>query len=55
MIGKNSASLSKTSLPSKRRFYSYLNMEDITDVDYTNIKRGCKDFKIKNKGYIIVS
>ena len=30
-------------------------MEDITDVDYTNTKRGYKDFKIKNKGYIIVS
>ena len=55
MIGKNSALLSKTYYSQKEDFYSYLNMEDITDVDYTNTKRGYKDFKIKNKGYIIVS
>ena len=31
-------------------FYSHLNMEDITDADYANAKRVCKDFKIKNLG-----
>ena len=25
-----------------------MNMEDITDVDYTHPKRVCKDFEIKN-------
>ena len=25
-------------------FYSHLNMEDITDVDYTHTKKNCKDF-----------
>ena len=25
-------------------------MEDITDVDYTHVKRVCKDFKITNLG-----
>ena len=29
-------------------FYSHLNMEDITDADYTHAKRVCKDFEIKN-------
>ena len=31
-------------------FYSHLNMEDITDADYTHEKRICKDFKIKKLG-----
>ena len=30
--------------------YSHLNMEDITDADYTNKKRVCKDVEIKNLG-----
>ena len=47
MIGKNSTSLPKTSLPEKEDFYSYLNMEDITNADYTHAKRVCKDFEIK--------
>ena len=34
----------------KRRFYSHLNMEDITDADYANAKRVCKDFKIRHLG-----
>ena len=41
---------SETSLPEKKHFYSHLNMEDITDADYVNAKRVCKDFEIKNLG-----
>ena len=41
---------SETSLPEKEDFYSHLNMEDITDADYTHAKRVCKDFKINNLG-----
>ena len=40
----------ETSLPEKQYFHSQLNMEDISDVDYTHVKRVCKDFKIKNLG-----
>ena len=40
----------ETSLPEKEDFYSHLNMEDITDVDYTHTKRVWKDFEIKNLG-----
>ena len=40
----------KTSLPEKEGFYSHLNMEDITDVDYAHAKRVCNDFEIKNVG-----
>ena len=40
----------KTSLPEKEDFYSHLNMEDITDADYTYGKRVCKDFEMKNLG-----
>ena len=29
-------------------FYSHLDMEDVTDVDYSNTKRVCKDFEIKD-------
>ena len=36
----------KTLLPEKKCFYSYLNMEDVTDADYTNAKRVWKDFEI---------
>ena len=28
----------------KEYFYSYWNMEDITDADYAHAKRVCKDF-----------
>ena len=34
----------ETSLPEKEDFYSHLNMEDITDADYTHAKRVCKNF-----------
>ena len=40
----------KTSLSEKEDFYSDLNMEDITRVDYTHAKRICKDFERKNLG-----
>ena len=38
---------SETSLPEKEKFYSHLNMEDITDVDYAHEERVFKDFEIK--------
>ena len=37
-------------LPEKEGFYNHLNMEDITDADYADAKKICKDFKIKNLG-----
>ena len=40
----------ETSLPEKEDFYSHLNIEDITDADYTHTKRVCKDFKTKILG-----
>ena len=40
----------ETLFPGKEDFYSHLNMEYITDVDYTHAKRVCKDFEIKNLG-----
>ena len=42
--------LNETSLPEKKGFYSYLNMEDITAADYAHAKRVYKDFEIKNSG-----
>ena len=46
MIGK----FNETSVPEKEYFYSHLNVEDITDADYTHAKRVSKDFEIKNFG-----
>ena len=40
----------ETSLPKKEDFYSHLNVEDITNADYAQAKRVCKDFQIKNLG-----
>ena len=40
----------ETSLPEKEEFYNHLNMEDISDEDYTHAKRVCKDFEKKNLG-----
>ena len=37
----------EATFPEKGEFYSNLNMEDITDADYTHGKRVCKDFEIK--------
>ena len=41
---------SETSLPKKEDFFGNLNMEDITDADYTHEKIVCKDYEIKNLG-----
>ena len=40
----------ETSMPDKETFYSSLNMESITSVDYRNAKRIRKEFKSKNLG-----
>ena len=40
----------KKLLPKKENFYSSLNMEDVTDVDYRQVEKVWKDFKIKNIG-----
>ena len=37
-------------LPEKEDFYGHLNMEDITDPDFAQAKRICKDVEIKNLG-----
>ena len=37
----------ETTLAEKEEFYSNLNLEDITDVDYVHEKRVYKDFEIK--------
>ena len=40
----------ETWLPEKEDFFSHLNMENITDADYTHVKKVCKDFEITNLG-----
>ena len=40
----------ETSLPKKEDFFGNLNMEDITDADYTHEKIVCKDYETKNLG-----
>ena len=40
--------LHETLLPKTKDFYSHLNMEDITDADYAQAKRVCKDFDLRN-------
>ena len=40
----------KSTLPEKEKFYSNLNLEDITYADYMYVKRVCKYFEIKNLG-----
>ena len=37
-------------LPNKKGFYSSLNMEDITDVDYRHPKKVFKELKMNNLG-----
>ena len=44
MIGRN---LIKHNYLKVNNFYSHLNKQDITDVDYAHVKRDCKDFEIK--------
>ena len=34
----------QASLPEKEGFYNHLNMEDITDADYTHAEKICKGF-----------
>ena len=36
----------ETSLPDSKEFYSNLNMEDITDLDYNHVKRICEYLEI---------
>ena len=33
--------------PKREKFYSNLNMDDITDTNYVHAKEVCKDFEIK--------
>ena len=40
----------ETSLPSKKDFYSNLNMEDIDDIDYRHGNNVFKGFKLENLG-----
>ena len=40
----------ETSLPDKEAFYSSLNMENVTDIDYRHATRVFKTFKLKNLG-----
>ena len=37
-------------LPDKKDFYSCLNMENVTDIDYRHAKRVFREFKMKNLG-----
>ena len=41
---------SEISLPSKEDFYSNLNMEDISDIDYRHAENVFKRFKLENLG-----
>ena len=41
---------SEISLPSKKDFYSNLNMEDISDIDYRDANNVFKGFKLENLG-----
>ena len=41
---------SEISLPSKKYFYSNLNMEDISDIDYRHANNVFKVFKLENLG-----
>ena len=44
----NGISLMKQHCQKKDNFYSNLNVEDITGLDYNKVKRVCKDFEIKS-------
>ena len=45
IIGRNSM---KHHYLKKKKFYSHLHMENITDADYAHAKRVCKYSEIKN-------
>ena len=47
IVGKK---FNETSLPSKKDFYSNLNMENIDDIDYIHGNNVFKRFKLKNLG-----
>ena len=49
IIGKNSVKHGYL----KKKFYSHLHMEIITDTDYVHSKRVCKNFEIKDLENII--
>ena len=40
----------ETSLPNKEDFYSYLNMADITDIDYKHAKKVIRELERNNLG-----
>ena len=40
----------KASLPGKKAFHSELNLEEITDKDYTHAQNIFEEFKLKNLG-----
>ena len=40
----------ETSLPDKEAFYSKLNMEDLTNVDYKHVNNVFKEFELRNLG-----
>ena len=40
----------KASLPGKKAFHSELNLEEITDKDYTHVQNIFEEFKLKNLG-----
>ena len=42
------------SLPEKKDFYNYLNMEDITDAGYAHAIIVGKDFEIRHLGIIMI-
>ena len=42
--------VNKILLPEIEDFYSHLNTDDITDVDYTHVKRVSNDLKNKKLG-----
>ena len=42
--------LNELKLPSKDKFYSKLNMSDVSDKDYDHARKVWKEFKIKNMG-----
>ena len=46
----NWVKFNETPLPEREDFYTYLNIQDITDTDYKHAKRICKEFKIRNLG-----
>ena len=48
LIYDNWGKFNEASLPEIEGFYSHSNMDNITDADYSNAKRDCKDFEKKN-------